>query len=147
MRVWQLRKEKFNQEITSLFRCKFAMDDDSGLYIWRLGINPPMHTVHSLDVNKGIKRWNRLCLPHTYWDIDFVRNIRHRYFAMVQVCFTRFFIRKRFPKLPESRNETVFFIIRTMKPYKLWKTNSVLFFFSINFAESNVSLLHKSTQL
>lgn len=25
----------------------------------------PVHTAHSLDVNKGIKRWNRLCLPHT----------------------------------------------------------------------------------
>lgn len=24
-----------------------------------------VRTTHSLDVNKGIKRWNRLCFPHT----------------------------------------------------------------------------------
>jgi len=61
------KKEKMIrlQEITSPHFDVNARQMMTRDYFWRLGINPTgAHGAHSLDVNKGIKRWNRLCLPH-----------------------------------------------------------------------------------
>jgi len=60
------------------------MQNDLGF--WKLDISPvDTHGAFS-DVNKGIKRRE---IDFAWLEIsNFVRNIRHRYFATVGVCFT-----------------------------------------------------------